>query len=94
MLDQVREVYGVDDSVWTVLLPQVHLLSGGVRQYLTLNSMPEDSLRMHPYVGSKMARQICTYRKQHSFRSVDELQSLPLVTGEIYRKIVPYLKLH
>jgi len=91
--DQLREVYGISDSVWAILAPQIVLQKGSVQHLFNLNEVSEDSLRIHPYVGSKLARQICAYRKQHLFRSVDEIRSLPLVTEEIYRKIAPYLKL-
>ncbi|MFN9956408.1 MAG: ComEA family DNA-binding protein, partial [bacterium] len=91
--DQLREVYGITDSVWVILAPQIVLQNAGNQRMLSLNQVDEDSLRIHPYLGAKIARQICVYRKQHPFRSVDEIRLLPLVTEEIYRKIAPYLKL-
>lgn len=91
--DQLREVYGITDSVWVILAPQIVLQNAGNQRMLSLNQVDEDSLRIHPYLGAKISRQICVYRKQHPFRSVDEIRLLPLVTEEIYRKIAPYLKL-
>lgn len=91
-LQQIREVYGINDTSWAVLEPCLKLEVPTLERLLLLNSLSEDSLRLHPYVGSKIARQICMFRKQHSFRSVDELRSLPLITDEIYRKIAPYSK--
>lgn len=93
-LQQIREVYGINDSSWALLEPCLKLEMPILEKQLLLNSLPEDSLRLHPYVGNKIARQICMFRKQHPFRSVDELRSLPLITDEIYRKIAPYSKVN
>ncbi|MFM2207878.1 MAG: hypothetical protein RL213_1853 [Bacteroidota bacterium] len=90
--EQVREVYGVSDSLWQILSPRLVISPNPVLRLLDLNTADADSLKAHPYIGYRIAVQILNYRRQHLFRSVDELKRLPLVSEEIYRKLAPYLK--
>lgn len=89
---QLSEVYGMNDTLLDRLLAQVLFQCDRPERFIDLNGCPEDELRIHPYIGYKLARQIVRYRQQHPFRTVAELTSLPLVTPEIYRKLAPYLE--
>jgi DNA uptake protein ComE-like DNA-binding protein len=89
--EQIREVYGVSDSLWQTLAPSLVVAADPFLRKLDLNTSGAESLKSHPYIGYKMAGQILNYRRQHLFKSVDELKRLPLVSEEIYRKLVPYL---
>lgn len=91
--EQLKEVWGMDDTLYNLLLDQAGFERSIPFRRIRLNSSPEDSIRMHPYVGYKIARQISAYRSQHPFTAINELRSLPLVTDEIYRKLAPYLEL-
>ncbi|MFM2134730.1 MAG: hypothetical protein RL021_130 [Bacteroidota bacterium] len=91
-LDQLLEVYGMNDTVLANIRPRFKLQSGHEIRRIDINRCPEDSLRRHPYIGSALARQMVVYRQQHRFSSVEELHRLPLYSDEISRKLVPYLK--
>lgn len=92
MIEQLREVYGVNDTLFDFVRDQITLQSIEVRQLnLNTDSFPEFSA--HPYIGRKLAGMILNYRKQHQrYESADELKNLPLLTDEIFRKLAPYLK--
>jgi DNA uptake protein ComE-like DNA-binding protein len=88
--EQLREVKAIPDSVFNHILPHLILKSPPYRK-LEVNRLPVDSLR-HPYLGKQFARMIVAYREQHgSYRSVNDLMSLPLADEEILRKLAPYL---
>ncbi|MFM8433634.1 MAG: ComEA family DNA-binding protein [Bacteroidota bacterium] len=89
--NQMKEVYGMTDSLCIALLDQSNIKSELPIRTLGLNSTPWDSLKRHPYIGFKLAGMIDRYRKQHPFQDINELMSVPLVTPEIFRKLAPYL---
>ena len=90
--DQLKEVYGLNDTTFNMLLKQVKLNCEKPVRMISINTIVADSLKLHPYIGWQMARQMIQYRKQHPFRTIDEIRLLPLVTPEIYRKLAPYLE--
>ena len=91
-IEQLKEVYGVNDTLFNLIKDQVVVNDNDVRVVvLNVDSFPV--LASHPYIGKKLAGLILTYRKQHKrFESTDDLKNLPLLTDEIFRKLVPYLK--
>ena len=91
-IEQLKEDYGVNDTLFNLIKDQVVVNDNDVRVVvLNVDSFPV--LASHPYIGKKLAGLILTYRKQHKrFESTDDLKNLPLLTDEIFRKLVPYLK--
>ncbi len=90
--EQLREVYGVNDTLFRLIREQVIVKDNNIRSVI-LNSDSFPVLAAHPYIGRKLAGMILNYRKQHKrFESADELRNLPLLTDEIFRKLAPYLK--
>lgn len=90
--EQLREVYGVNDTLFRLIREQVIVKDNNIRSVF-LNSDSFPVLAAHPYIGRKLAGMILNYRKQHKrFESADELRNLPLLTDEIFRKLAPYLK--
>ncbi|MFM7217649.1 MAG: ComEA family DNA-binding protein [Bacteroidota bacterium] len=90
-LDQLKEVYGFSDSLLLLIHDRLFVASNASIGKIQLNTTSVDSLRLHPYVGYRLARDIDRYRAQHAFRSVEELKKLPLVTPDYFRKLAPYL---
>lgn len=87
---QLLELKAIPDSVFQVIAPRI-FSDGQVFRPLALNRMPADSLR-HPYLPKPLGRIIVQYRDQHGpFRSLHDLEKLPLVNAEILTKIAPYL---
>ena len=91
-IDQLREVYGLNDTLFNLIKEQIVIRDIDLRLILlNKDSFPE--LASHPYIGRKLAGMILNYRKQHQrFDTADDLKNLPLLTDEIFRKLAPYLK--
>lgn len=91
-LEQLREVYGISDSLFNELKPNVTLTLDDFRK-ININSIELDELKKHPYFRNyNLCRGILEYRKQHGgFSSVEDLEKIHLVTPELMDKISPYL---
>jgi competence ComEA-like helix-hairpin-helix protein len=93
-IDQLKEVWGINDTVFEKILPHIILEDTIPFRFIYLNTDSFQILASHPYLKGKMAGLICNYRKQHLFKSKEELSRFPFVSGDNFRKIVPYLKLN
>jgi competence protein ComEA len=92
-ISQLKEMYGLRDSTYLVILPHITLADSTNLRKINLNSASYDELNQHPYINSKIANVILAYRKQHGpFLDIKDLQKVTLVDAELYRKIAPYLK--
>lgn len=89
--DQIREVWGVQDTVFEKISKYLTLKAPPILRKIHLNSDSLSVISSHPYLNRKIARMIVNYRDQHPFQSIDELSSLPLLTEENFRKLAPYL---
>lgn len=88
---QVRETYGLADSVFNKIQPLLRLGDVSLRK-IDLNETDEKSLADHPYINTKLARVIIRYRSSHGpFRQVEGLKGIALVDDAIYRKLEKYL---
>jgi len=93
-LEQLKEVYGMTDTLYEKILPQIALGDTGNVRLLDLNNADYATLRNHPYVGRDLARIIVNYRLQHgAFQNGTDVRKIPLVSDELYRKLAPYFKL-
>jgi competence protein ComEA len=91
-ITQLKEVWGINDSLFQSLLPGIVLKNEKPLRIIHLNTDSFGILAQHPYIKSKIAGLICNYRQQHqSFSSIDELKQLPLITEENFLKLAPYL---
>ncbi len=88
---QLNEVYGLPDSTFQHIRGQLSCdLSGIVK--MNINTAHKDSLKAHPYVKYRLADAVIAYREQHgSFKALEELKQVHMVTDEIFEKIKPYL---
>lgn len=93
LVNQLKEVWGMNDTIYQRILPHIFLKDALPIRYVYLNTDSFSVLASHPYIKGKIAGLIGNYRRQHPFREIDELKSLPLITEENFRKLVPYLKL-
>lgn len=90
-IDQVSEVYGLQDSVFKSIRHQLNITTTALKK-LNINTATVDELKSHPYINYDLAAAIKAFRDQHgSFKTVEELKQVQLVDDEIYRKLVPYL---
>lgn len=91
-IEQLKEVWGITDSVYQSLLPTISLKDTIPFRFIYLNTDSFAVLASHPYLKGKIAGLICKFRKHHPFNSIEELKQLPLITDENFRKLAPYIK--
>ena len=92
-LSQLKEVYGISDSLFLSLKDCIQLREPVVFRYVHINSDSCNTFKGHPYLRGKLADLICNYRNQHGpFSSIEELRLLPLVSDENFRKLAPYIR--
>lgn len=92
-LDQLHEVWGFTDSLFQAIAPNIFLSDTIPFKPLLVNTLSWDELKVHPYLGYKLARILVNYRDQHgAFQSLADFRSVPLITEENFRKLAPYLK--
>jgi competence ComEA-like helix-hairpin-helix protein len=89
-LDQLLEVYGLEDSLYNEIIP--FLILDTTRIYkININKVMIAELRKHPYVKWNIATAIVNYRDQHgAYENVADIKKTDLVSPELYRKIAPY----
>lgn len=91
-VDQLREVYGVSDTLMAML--GKHLLHGERVMRREWMLATEEELKSHPYIGYKMARLIVRYREQHpDVTQWETWKRLPGVTDSVLQRWKMYFKL-
>lgn len=90
-VDQVGETFGLPDSVFQKVKPQLRFSGSSINQ-IDVNNSTIDELKAHPYIGFSVANAIVQYRSQHgNFSTITDLQKIGAIDGALYRKISPYL---
>ena len=90
-VSQLKEVYGIDEEKYAALLPWFTVDASQV-QKLSVNSLPADSLRKHPYISYRQARVIERLRKQNKgLTGWENLQLLEDFTEQDKLRLLPYL---
>ncbi|HJU46264.1 MAG TPA: helix-hairpin-helix domain-containing protein [Chitinophagaceae bacterium] len=93
MVEQVKEVYGLQDSTFQLIKPYLKVNVAQVHK-INVNTATKEELKMHPYIRWQLGGMIADYRTQHgNFASLDDLKNLQQVTDEVFEKIAPYLSL-
>jgi len=88
---QLLEVYGLDSSLYQLILPFVKVNPDKINR-ININNCPVPALKKHPYIGYYIAKAIADYRVKHlRFRSIEEVRLLPGMTPEKFIQISPYL---
>ena len=90
--EQLKEVWGISDSMYQVILPQI-TLNAGIVQKIDINRATVEHLKNHPYVWKfALARAIVNYREQHgAFKTVKDMQDIILLPDTVLLKLEPYL---
>lgn len=90
-VDQLREVYGLSDSVFGKIAPLLRLNSNNIKK-IAINSASEEELRKHPYLQWKLAKQLIKFREAHgSFEEVKDLEEIWGLDRDKLKKLIPYL---
>lgn len=89
-IDQVGETYGLPDSVFQQIKPQLRADSDYMQ--ININQVVYDSLYPHPYITKQMAYYIAKYRNTGTIHDMNALYKIiPEKDHERLRKLEPYL---
>jgi len=92
-VEQVKETFGLQDSVFQKIKPYLRTTGAPVRK-IDINNATKEELKMHPYIRWAVANAIVEYRDQHgNFTSIDDLKKIQIIEQDQFRKFAPYLSL-
>ncbi|MFN8277531.1 MAG: helix-hairpin-helix domain-containing protein [Chitinophagales bacterium] len=90
-VQQLKEVYGMRDSVYEQLRPQFTINRQLVKP-INVNTADYETLRRHPYIKGWIAKWIVSYRKNSgNFTSVDDLTRVSVINDSLLRRMRPYV---
>ncbi|MCO6490319.1 MAG: helix-hairpin-helix domain-containing protein [Phaeodactylibacter sp.] len=89
-IDQVAETYGLPDSTFRKIRPQLRL--SPVLRKISINTADAETLKAHPYLDWRKANAIVNYRAQHGpFKSIEDLRKLKALPPEVVERLAPYV---
>lgn len=89
--EQIKEVYNINDSLYNSISQYLSIKDSSIKK-ININSCTIKQLKNHPYVKWNIANSIVSYRDQHgSYKSLNELLKIHIISNELYFKIVSYL---
>ncbi len=91
-VEQLREMYGLPDSVYQSIKPSLVIHANNIRK-INLNAVSVADLDAHPYITKRQAEVIVAYREQHgAFASPDDLDNMRALSDKAWvAKVKPYL---
>ncbi len=89
---QLKEVWHMKPETYNGFVNQLVLNNKKPKQ-ININTTKADELKTHPYINWNMANAIVKYRKMHgTYKKLDDLKNIQLISNKTYLKIKPYLK--
>jgi competence protein ComEA len=90
-LNQIKEVYGLPDSLSICLMNEFVIDTGRIK-HIQINSITEKDLSSHPYVSVYQAKGVLNYRKlQGNFKNEQEFRKSKLFPDTLISRILPYI---
>lgn len=90
---QLREVYGIQDSVYDKIQKRFSLDKNFQPIQIDLNAIDYAGLRKHPYADHQFVKLVLAYRNAHGvFKSIEDLKNIETLDTVRLQKIAPYLK--
>lgn len=89
-IEQLKEVYGMTDSLYHILTSQIKLNTDVVSK-IPINVIDFNSLRKHPYFNFQTAQAIVNYRFKHGRLTENDIKNLGVFSQEKLQVILPYL---
>jgi DNA uptake protein ComE-like DNA-binding protein len=91
-VDQVKETFGLADSVYQKIRPCLQLNTPTLKPLL-INQASFNELAGHPYLGFKAAKAIMNWKDQHGpFGKMEDLEVLVALEREKLEKLKPYVQ--
>ncbi|HEU0063610.1 MAG TPA: helix-hairpin-helix domain-containing protein [Flavisolibacter sp.] len=94
-INQVKETYGISDSVFKIITPRLYVNSNELKlNKVNINTATKEQLKIHPYMRWTIGNAIIEYRNQHgTFVNLSDLKKISVITEDVYSKIAPYLSI-
>ncbi len=89
-MDQLKEIYGMTDSVYTVLASQIVLNPAGITK-IPINIIDFNTLKKHPYFSFQSAQALINHRTKHGKLTEKDIAGLGMFSAEKLRLILPYM---
>lgn len=89
-VSQLKEVYGMTDSLFLTLSSQIKLDDNLITK-IPINAIDFNSLRKHPYFNFQTAQAVINFRLKHGKLSETTIKELGVFSDEKLRLILPYL---
>ena len=88
-IEQIKETYGIVDSIYQKIVPFVKLSEPGEK--IKINTIIEDSLARHPYLNWNQVKVILNYRDKHGpFTKDEDVYGCRRFTKEEWARLTPY----
>lgn len=90
--EQLKEVYGLKDSVLLSLDTLAYITKEFKPKSLRINTLPSNDIKKHPYISYNLANALDAYKFQHgTISSIDDLKQIKLFDSVVLQKLSPYL---
>lgn len=90
-LEQLREVYGITDDLYSSIVANLEIKDEPVRT-ININVADFSTLVSHPYIDKQIAEAILNYRGfAKNIKSTDELVKQKAISRSVYEKISKYI---
>jgi competence protein ComEA len=90
-IEQLRELYGMKDSVFTIIQPRLIVSVAAVKK-LNVNNLSYEEMKKHPYINHIVASTIVAYRQKHgAYKSINDLKSVGTINDELLLKLSNYI---
>lgn len=92
-VDQLREVYGISDSLYQSVALRFYIKDTFAPQKININEVSTYKLSKHPYIKRHLAEMIVGYRyDKGKYKKTEDLIELRLITSVQHAKLKPYLE--
>lgn len=93
-IDQLKEVYGISDSLFRSISPYLKADHLNVRK-INPNEAELTVLQQHPYISPTLSKQIVSYRsKVKKFETAEDMRVLYNMNDSIFQKLKPYISIY
>ena len=89
-MSQLKEVYGMTDSLYTSLSTQIKVDEFTITK-IPINAIDFNSLRKHPYFNFQTAQAVINYKFKHGRLTESDFENLGVFSEEKLKLILPYL---
>jgi len=89
-VNQLKDVYGMNDSLFLLLSAQIKLDANALTK-IPINAIDFNSLRKHPYFNFQSAQAVVNFRLKHGKLTEADMKGLGIFSEEKLRLILPYL---